>query len=160
MKNFMPNLFDVCDYIILKVTEEKKSLNILKLQKLLYYVQAWHLALYKTPLFEGKFQAWVHGPVNREIYDRFSLKKMLYSDLSFRDIGKTFRVENLSKKAQNHINDVLEVYAKYTGSQLEEFTHRELPWIEARKGYNSIDRCEIEIDENLMRRYYSDLMKK
>jgi uncharacterized phage-associated protein len=144
----------VCDYIILKVCEAGESLNHLKLQKLLYYAQAWHFAFYRQPLFDGKFQAWIHGPVNRQIYDRLA-SKSLYSDVTVEDISGDFDTNQVSGEDQMHIDDVIEAYAKYRGSQLEEMTHQELPWIEARKGYRPSERCEVEIDERSMQSYYA-----
>ena len=35
----------------------------LKLQKLLYYVQGFHLAVFGEPLFEEEIEAWMYGPV-------------------------------------------------------------------------------------------------
>lgn len=58
----MQNLHAVCDYIICRVRMAEAGLNHLKLQKLMFYVQAWNLAFYGETLFCGKFQAWVHGP--------------------------------------------------------------------------------------------------
>ena len=149
------NINEACDYIIVKVKEAGADLNLLKLQKLLYYTQAWHLAFYGKPLFDGKFQAWVHGPVNREIYDRFARTKSLYSEIALEDVAKDFDFNVLPDTKQSHIDDVLEAYAKYRGSQLEEMSHREEPWLEARKGYRTSERCENEISEETMRRYYA-----
>jgi uncharacterized phage-associated protein len=149
------NINDVCNYIILKTKNAGEGLSVLKLQKLLYYSQAWHLAFYDERLFEGKFQAWVHGPVSREIYDRFSSTKSLYSEVMLKDVPEDFDLNCVPEDKQSHIDDILEVYAKYRGSQLEELTHREEPWLEARKGYRSSERCETEISEDTMRRYYA-----
>ena len=79
----MMNVNDVVDYIILRVNADEQNVLInLKLQKLLFYTQAWHLAIHSDRLFDGEFQAWVHGPVNREIYDRFvGQGKSLYSEI-------------------------------------------------------------------------------
>ena len=69
----MNSIHDITDYIILRVKSEDRfaSLINLKLQKLLYYVQAWSYGINKKPMFDGEFEAWIHGPVNREIYNRF-----------------------------------------------------------------------------------------
>lgn len=152
------NLHDACDYIITKVCEGGVELNALKLQKLLYYSQAWHLAFEKKPLFEGKFQAWVHGPVSREIYDRFASSKSLYSSINLDDRNPNFDLSSLSDDDKNCIDNVLEVYAGYSGTQLEDMTHREKPWIEARKGYPASARCEVEVKEDTMRQYYGSLL--
>lgn len=145
---------DACDYIIIKTSEEGHGLSLLKLQKLLYYVQAWHLAFYDKPMFPGRFQAWVHGPVNRGLYDRFKDSKSLYSDVDARDVRTTFDLGSLSEGEMRHIDSVLEAYAGLTGTQLEEMTHKEEPWAKARVGYAPSARCEQEIDEALMAAYY------
>lgn len=43
----------------------------LKLQKLLYYAQAWWLAIKETPLFDEEIYAWPWGPVIPHIYGEF-----------------------------------------------------------------------------------------
>lgn len=151
----MVTVHDVADYIVLKLKEAGAPLSALKLQKLLYYVQAWHLAFHGVPLFRGKFQAWVHGPVNRDLYDRFSGTKSLYSDIRLDDVREHFNPNDISADDRMHIDTVLEHYAKYSGSQLEDLTHRELPWIEAREGYAPAERCEREISEDTMQSYYA-----
>jgi uncharacterized phage-associated protein len=148
---------DACDYIIVKLKTGGLSLSVLKLQKLLYYVQAWSLALRHRRLFEGRFQAWVHGPVSREIYDRFLATKSLYSDVNADDVRPDFDLDALDPEERTHIDTVLDVYAKFHGSQLEDLTHNEEPWIEARKGYRPSERCENEINESTMERFYAQI---
>lgn len=149
------NINDVVDYVIVKLNESGKPLNLLKLQKLIYYIQAWSLALKKEPLFQGKFQAWVHGPVNRQIFDRFKETHSLYSSVDIHDVQKTFDMSSMDNENINHINAVLEAYGDFAGYQLEELTHREEPWIAARGDISTSERCETELDEALMGEYYS-----
>ena len=151
---------DACDYIILKVTEAHEHLNNIKLQKLMYYVQAWHLAFHSRPLFGGKFQAWIHGPVSRELYDRFVPGKSLYSSVGREDMRAEFRDDAISPNERAHIDAVLEVYAPMTDSQLESMTHEEDPWLEARNGYAPSQRCEVELNEATMKNYYAARIKK
>lgn len=145
----------ITDYTIFRLTiEDNKSVVNLKLQKLLYYIQAWHLAFYDKPAFDGKFQAWVHGPVNREIYDRFNPTKYLHSDITGEDILDLKATDGIDPDTKAHIDTILEFYAKYSGTELEIMTHREEPWIAARKGLPDTARCENVIDENLMKSFY------
>ncbi|TVO78453.1 Panacea domain-containing protein [Sedimenticola selenatireducens] len=154
------NINDACDYIIERMSGAGSTLNLLKLQKLLYYVQGWHLAFYKAPLFEGKFQAWVHGPVNREIYDRFRHEKSLYSTVDTSDLRLGYSSsQNLSAASIQHINSVLDTYGCFTGDQLEYMTHQEDPWVQARGDLESSARCESEIDERTMATYYSSRLQ-
>jgi uncharacterized phage-associated protein len=146
---------DVCDYIIVKIREAGETLNQLKLQKLMYYVQAWHLAFQGSCLFDGKFQAWVHGPVSRELYDRFAGSKSLYSEITRQEVRQEFDMDAVLSDGAAHIDPVLEVYGGLTGSQLEEMTRCEDPWIKARAGCRPSERCENEISESLMAEFYS-----
>jgi uncharacterized phage-associated protein len=144
---------DVCDYIIIKLVESGEHPSILKLQKLLYYVQAWNLAINNQPLFDGKFEAWVHGPVNRQIYSRFVATKYMYSSAGRSDVLEG--QDNLLEDAQFVIDDVLELYAPFSGSQLEEMTHKEDPWLNARGDLAPSVRCETDISEADMKSFYS-----
>jgi len=150
----------VCDYIILMCRTGGEQLNLLKLQKLLYYVQAWHIAFNGKPLFDGKFQAWVHGPVNREIYKRFCETKSLYSAIEESDITEGFDPKQLSAEDRLHIDNVLEIYAPFSGSDLEAQAHSEDPWIRARGDCRPTQRCEVELDESFMGQYYSARLEK
>lgn len=77
----------IADYIILRLNaDEKMDLINLKLQKLLYYLQAWALGINKERFLNSSFEAWVHGPVCRTLYDRFKSSKNLYSFISSDDV--------------------------------------------------------------------------
>lgn len=149
------DIHDLCDYVIVKVNEGEESLTNLKLQKLLYYCEAWHQAIHERELVQEDFEAWIHGPVNREIYDRFSPSKSLYSDITLEDIRQGFDdAKHLKQEDMDHIDFVLDVYAKFSGAQLERATHSEEPWIKAREGYRPTQRCEEIISKDLMRSFY------
>ncbi|MBK1866391.1 Panacea domain-containing protein [Aestuariivirga sp. YIM B02566] len=150
------NINDACDYIIIKLTEDGAFLNALKLHKLLYYCQAWSLAFGRGALFPNNhFQAWVHGPVSRAIYDRFNSTKYMYSPVSMADVRGGFDPRALADADRAHIDSILEVYGPLSGDQLEEMTHRELPWIEAREGVAPGARSEKTISNDTMRQYYA-----
>jgi uncharacterized phage-associated protein len=154
------NVHDVCDYIIVKLNEADTRLNVLKLHKLLYYIQAWHMAFGRGRLFNSTFQAWVHGPVCRPIYDRFKDAKSMYSPVRPRDVRDDFDLGQLPRAAKRHIDTILEAYADFTDDQLEEMTHRERPWIEARDGYDPKERCEEDISDDVMAEFYSRRLKR
>lgn len=66
MKNTKASIFDVASWFLYKqpMTHEK-------LQKLCYYVQAWGLALYNKELINSEFQAWAHGPISIDLYNKY-----------------------------------------------------------------------------------------
>ena len=151
---------DASDYLTLMTCDAGAGLNLLKLQKLAYYAEAWHWALYSTPFTGADFQAWVHGPVNRELYDRFKEQKSLYSPVFRSDIRDEFDPDAIAPGSRQHLDDILEAYGKFTGSQLESLTHGEAPWIKARNGYRPTERCEVVIDPKDMATFYGARLKE
>ncbi len=140
------------DYILLKYG----AMSHLKLQKLLFYCDAYHLAYFDEELVTDKFQAWVHGPVSRKVFDSFKDKSILYADLSFdgnkENVLKLF-LELISEQ-QELINDILSVLSQWTSMQLETSTHNETPWVEARKGAAKGDICCNEISKETTKLFY------
>lgn len=149
----MIKINDLADYIITKLSEGGESLSNLKLQKLAYYCDAWFLAFQDKKLVDTDFQAWIHGPVSRELYDRFSSTKSLYSDITLDDCSADFQLESVGIVSA-HIDTILEAYGKFSGAQLEEMTHREKPWIEAREGYRPSQRCEVSMSNETIKEHY------
>lgn len=155
----MENVVNISDYIIFRLKSEGDNfLNFLKLQKLLYYTQAWNLALKKDRLFDSDFQAWIHGPVNRQVFDIYKDEKYLYSEINLDDI-QSDEFKNLPEEVKFHVDQVLDVYAGFSSTELERMTHEEEPWIKARNGYSDFQRCEETIDNNIMRDYYAARIK-
>ncbi|MEY8687570.1 Panacea domain-containing protein [Bacteroides sp. AN502(2024)] len=153
MKPYDVNI--VADYIILRLNaDEKMSLINLKLQKLLYYLQAWALGINKERFMDTSFEAWVHGPVCRTLYDRFKNTKSLYSFISSDDVNDKTPETEIEREDIIFINYILDNYAGFSGAELEAMTHEEQPWIEARKGMDPMQGCNKEISEELMQEYY------
>ena len=65
----------------------------------------------------AKFEAWIHGPVNREIYNRFNSTKYLYSEINIDDCMN--HNVSLSSEDAEFIDFILENYLKYSGAELE-----------------------------------------
>lgn len=156
MEKKVYNINDVADYIILRFTqnEDFSDLINLKLQKLLFYIQAWSLGIRGFRFVDAEFQAWAHGPVCRVIFDRFKDTKGLYSFLHIGDVKNPNVFALFEKEDSDFIEFILENYGGFSGVQLEEMTHNETPWIMARKGVSSLERCENVITDQSMRDYY------
>lgn len=156
----MNSINDVADYIILKVKSEDKTASLinLKLQKLLYYVQAWSYGINQKPMFQGDFEAWIHGPVNRNIYNRFSSTKYLYSEINITDcLNKNVK---LPDEDAEFIDFILENYSKYSGAELERLSHNEMPWLKTRGNLGVNERCNKVISPELMKKYYGEKWKE
>ncbi|RJX12352.1 DUF4065 domain-containing protein [Bacteroides sp. OF03-11BH] len=128
----------------------------LKLQKLLFYCDAYHLSYFDKELISDKFEAWVHGPVSRKVFDSLKDKSLLYSDIEYinngEDVDKEFT--SLSSLQQELLKDILSNLSTWTGTELEASTHSEKPWLEARIGYGEADRCHVLISKDTTRVFY------
>jgi uncharacterized phage-associated protein len=146
------SVHDVADYFITKVDlEAGDDITHLKLQKLVYYAQAWYLAMHDRLLFQNRIEAWAHGPVCREIYDRFR-------HFSWNPIPPKAALSapsEIDDDIKDFLDEVWEVYGQYSAAKLEQMTHEEPPWIEARKGIMQGTPSQAPISENVMREYYS-----
>jgi uncharacterized phage-associated protein len=117
---------EIADWFLCQIDREAgDSITHLKLQKLVYYAQAWALALLKRPLFEEDIQAWAHGPVVPSIYKRF--KGFRWSALGLPPNCPKMKGDDL-----NLLKDVFRVYGKCNARHLEELTHQEDPWKNSR----------------------------
>ena len=155
------NVNDVADYIITSLnSDEYFALINLKLQKLVYYVQAWHLGIHGTAFLSGTFEAWVHGPVCRPLYERFKKTKSLYSVIGVEDVLNNNVQDSFKDTDKEFMDYILENYARFSGTQLEAMTHSEKPWIDARKNVAPMERCENEISEKSMQVFYGEKYKQ
>ena len=98
----------------------------------------------------------MHGPVCRDVYDSLKDSSVLYVDLGFAGTNNPeAELNNLLSSDQSQlIIDVLNELSAWTGLELENATHSELPWCEARQGLGPADRCEKIISKNTMKSFY------
>jgi uncharacterized phage-associated protein len=146
----MVSVFDVAQYIIDKLGQ----ITSIKLQKLVYYCQAWSLVWDDSPLFEDKIEAWANGPVVLELYKTFQNYYYVPTDIKIGDITK------LSETQKETIEAVLRGLGDKSSGWLIELTHSEDPWIKARKRANVKPGyvCSEVITFVDMAEYYSSLV--
>jgi uncharacterized phage-associated protein len=144
---YMPSVHDVAKYIL----HEQGSMSTWKLQKLVYYSQAWHLVWEEEPLFSEPIEAWADGPV---VPDLFKLHRGKFT------IGSWPRGKrgNLTATQRESIDAVLSFYGDKSGHWLSELTHQEAPWREARKGLSLNERGHRRIKPDALARYYAALV--
>jgi len=141
------SVLDVAAYILSR-QPKKYPITTWKLQKLVYYCQAWSLIWDETPIFKEKILAWANGPVVKELYDQH--KGMFYVQQM-----SNGNPERLSNNQKNTINRILEAYGDKSAQWLSDLTHLEDPWIKARQGLKPGERGNAEITLSLMAEYYS-----
>ena len=115
----------VAQYIIQFSNEHGDLVTNLKLQKLVYYAQAWYLALNDEPLFDDRLEAWVRGPVQPNLYQD-------YKNFGWNPISADLGPVAISPHIKSHLDEVMSVYGEMTGFHLERLTHQEDPWLKAR----------------------------
>lgn len=145
------------NYFIKIANENKKNITNKKLQKLLYYAQAWYLVFYNKTLFKDRIEAWVHGPAIRSVYRHF--KSFGYQPIQ-KDVREDiFQNGLLSKNEKDLLDEIWNIYGKHDAFYLERLTHNEDPWIEAREGIESCESSSIEITVDSMKTYYNKLLE-
>jgi uncharacterized phage-associated protein len=146
----------IADYFLSKVDPSSGDLIALpKLQKLVYYAQAWHLTLFDRPLFQEPIQAWRYGPVCPGLQKRFG--RFTGQSIPI-DKAVLSHINALAKKTRDFLDEVWDVYGKYTAPTLEKMIRRELPWTEAR-GSASNDTGNPIINPSTMKDYYGQRIK-
>ncbi|WP_255256289.1 Panacea domain-containing protein [Bacillus cereus] len=146
---------DVAKYFLSQSTPNTRySITHLKLQKLVYYAQGWHMALnHGQALFDEEIRAWVHGPVCPDLYDLYRHNQ--YFEIPPVDAPET--VMN-NENVKSTLDLVWHLYGAFDGKFLEELTHQEKPWLTARKGYRSNENGNNLITHCMMRDYFEKML--
>ena len=131
----------------------------LTLQKLLYYIQGNYAAIYDKPLFDAPCEAWVHGPVYRNVYNLF--RDFKYNPIDDdRFVPLKERALPLTPEAKEVVDRVLDTFGMYSGKVLESITHKEAPWLDARKGFLPDETSHAEISLDAMKSYFKKVDEK
>ncbi|RKD73647.1 putative phage-associated protein [Sinobaca qinghaiensis] len=148
----MTNALSVANYFLSKGANGGKrdtQVSPLKLQKLLYYAQAWNSAIKGDSMFNEEIEAWVHGPVVSDVYKHFR-------DYGYQPINE-FNPKEIKKIKSEHrelLDAVWNAYGHYDAKELEEMTHQEPPWKEAREGLSPTQNSNNKIEIDSMIRYF------
>jgi uncharacterized phage-associated protein len=119
----MANAKDVAEYFLLKSKEEDCGISNLKLQKLIYYAQAFHLAIFEKPLFNEEIEAWTHGPVCPAIYHEYKRFGSNIIDLESQPNLNVFTPEQVEL-----LDEVNDVFGQFSAWKLRNMTHEDEPW--------------------------------
>lgn len=142
----MADVQDVAAYIIAKAG----GMSTMKLQKLVYYCQAWHLVWVGERLFPERIEAWANGPVAPALFNKhrgqFSVMSWPAGD-----------PEALEPFEAGTVDAVLNSYGPLDGRKLSHLTHAESPWRDARAGLSPTANSNEEITLEAMADYYGSL---
>lgn len=140
---FIKNLTDV---------EAGEVVTHLKVQKLLYFAQAWHMLGLDRPLFDEELQAWPHGPVEPSVWRAFRDHRWNPIPAPEGDVDEGLEADTLGILQQ-----VRDIYGAYSAKKLEEMSHAERPWQMARAGLAPEAPCDRIIPKADIVDYYTEI---
>ena len=138
---------DVASYIL----NVRGEMSAMKLQKLVYYSQAWSLVWDDEPIFSEEIQAWREGPVVKVLWDKHKGKFQVGRG----DIPGD--AEKLNKEQRKTVDSVVRTYGEYDGLTLSKMSHDESPWKQARLGLDDGESSSAPITHESMKAFYSSL---
>lgn len=144
----VPSVLDIAAAVL----ERTGPISTMKLQKLVYYSKAWHAVWEEQELFPDEIEAWANGPVCPALYrghrGMFTISSVAGGDPS-----------RLTRDELESIEVVVEGYNQLSGAQLSDLTHREAPWVDARReaGLAPGERGHAPITTEAMVEYYGGL---
>lgn len=158
------DVLEVSRHIINYSNRMGYGVSNLKLQKLLYFVQAYFLAFTKSgaPCFKEKIEAWDFGPVVPKVYHEFKIYggcniPVIDNYFDFKEDGNPFLFEKkefvdnkISKYDKKIIDDIVDQMAEYSATTLVNITHNQSPWCDAYKPY-----INNEITLNSIQNYFN-----
>ncbi len=134
----------IARYVIARCNERGFSISNLKLQKMLYFVQAEMLVARGRPCFRGTIEAWDFGPVAPQVYRKYKV----YGSGSIPYVGKD-RFDEIASADREIIDRIVDECGPYSAAALVEITHNQDPWREAyRPG------CSRPIENESIRSYF------
>lgn len=142
----------IAHYFMAKSREQGRTdFTNKKLQKLMFYAQAWSLVLNNQPIIDDKFEAWIHGAAIPALY-------RVYKDYGWSNITEAFdtsEFSQLTNEERELLDDVWTVYGQnYDADYLELLNHSEEPWQKARQDVAPFESSNAEISEAVMKEFY------
>ncbi|WP_407270363.1 type II toxin-antitoxin system antitoxin SocA domain-containing protein [Radiobacillus sp. PE A8.2] len=147
---------DKIDSIVQYLLFRSEEITPLALQKLLYFSQGFNKIINGQFLFNDNCEAWVHGPVYREVYNR-------YKSFGFNPIEEEFRQYNfndLHDFEKELLDNIVKNFGCYSGKVLEKMTHIETPWRDTRRELNDDEHSNRVISKEIIEIYFSEIKNK
>lgn len=143
------------DIVVEYLLSQCQDITHLSLQKALYYVQGFNKAFFGSFIFEEDCEAWVHGPVYRDIYRRYS--GYCYSPI---DSAEEPDVSSMPAEEKVLLDSVVKHICCYSGKTLESFTHVETPWISTRGNLPAEASTDRIISKQIIGEYFASVKDK
>ncbi|MFZ3591113.1 type II toxin-antitoxin system antitoxin SocA domain-containing protein [Bacillus sp. DJP31] len=144
------------DHVIQYLLYKCEEITPLALQKLLYFSQGFNKAINNAFLIEDDCEAWIHGPVYRNVYE-------IYKEYGYNPIEEKqheYKYSLLSESEKELLDTIVNNFGCYSGKLLEKMTHIEPPWKVTRIGLMEKEASNRIIDKQLIENYFNDIKEK
>ena len=145
----MPDTLDVTVLARMVIDELGGVVDTLKLQKLVYYCQAWHVTAFGAPLHSSKTEAWESGPVARALWPQHRGRYKVRAE----DLAAPSTLAD--EQSADLVRSVVAYYRPFSGEQLEDMTHQDAPW---RDVFQPNQNREITL--GAMQQYYAGVLAR
>lgn len=142
-------VMDLAAHVINRCIDLDKPVSNLKLQKMLYFLDINFLINFDKKLIDEDFEAWQYGPVQKEVYDKYSF--FAASSIRIRQEPEN----DLPEEYKNSIINNIDHLAKIDAWTLVEYSHRDnTPWS---KVYRNGAGNHQKIPNELLREYAQNI---
>jgi len=145
----MYKAIEIADWFVAKAASSGDLITHLKVQKLLYYAEAWCQVILEKDLFEEQIQAWAHGPVVPEVWQKFRSNGWNPLPVPPKDA-----LDVVQEPVRQVLLEVFETYGDLPAKTLEDMTHGDEPWIEARGSLEPEARCDVVMPKAQLRAFF------
>ena len=114
-----------------------------KIHKLAYYCQGWHLVRTGERMFPEAIEAWTNGPVVADLW---------HDEKRSRPLPPARRADDEQVAV---IDYVIARYGRYTGRELIRKTHLEDPWRDVSERDDSFDTANPEITDSALLSWFT-----
>jgi uncharacterized phage-associated protein len=133
------NALTVAKYVVAKCNEQGYTISNLKLQKVLYFIQAQFLVATGEPCFSDNIEAWDFGPVIPKVYYWY----LAYGSASIPYLYENYSCPFTSSFHKKMVDKMIEKCGKYSSATLVQITTQQTPWKNAWEKYKHSERIEI-----------------
>ncbi len=141
-------VLSIARYIIQRCNSQNRPISNLKLQKILYFVQAEFLVTRNQACFSENIEAWDFGPVVPEVYQKYKI----FGSANIPVFRKNDNNVKIPLSDREILNEIIDECSRYSASTLVDITHHQTPWIEAynKPGHNNV------ITKESIRKYFAE----
>lgn len=131
----MLRAIDIANFFIdLSASMEEELMTNLKVNKLVYFAQAWSLVRLGRKLFDEDILAWPYGPVVKSVYDTFKP----CGKNNIEHVYGDYTADKFTSEELNLLMDVALQYGQYTATTLVNITHKKgSPWEQVYKAHEN-----------------------